>query len=149
MRPRIAMLAATIAAGALLTVPNLVSAAPRHNHHLTIAATPNPIAAGDGVLVYGQLRGSDISGQAVTLYQHVIGSGRGYTAVGTTTTNSFGFYEFTEPQGTVVNNTNWFARGPDASHSRTVHEQVAGARQAQTPAPPRPTRRIRSCSPGP
>ena len=23
-----------------------------------------------------------------------------------------------------MNNTNWFARGPDASHSRTVHEQV-------------------------
>ena len=124
MRPRIAMLAATIAAGALLTVPNLVSAAPRHNHHLTIAATPNPIAAGDGVLVYGQLRGSDISGQAVTLYQHVIGSGRGYTAAGTATTNSFGFYEFTEPQGAVVNNTDWFVRGPDASHSRTVHELV-------------------------
>jgi len=124
MRPRIAMLAATIAAGALLTGPSLVSAAPRQNHHLTIAATPNPIAAGDGVLVYGQLRGSDISGQAITLYQHAIESSHGYTVVGTTTTNSFGFYEFTEPQGTVVNDTDWFVRGPDGSHSRTVHERV-------------------------
>src|SRR5437763_12419397 len=108
MRPRIAMLAATIVAGALLTGPSLVSAAPHHNHHLTIAATPNPIAAGDGVLIYGQLRGSNISGQTITLYQHVIGANGGYVPAGTTTTNSFGFYEFTEPQGTVVNNTNWF-----------------------------------------
>jgi hypothetical protein len=125
MRLRITVLAAAFAATASLIAPSIVSAAPRHNHHLTIAATPNPIAAGDGVLVYGQLRGSDISGQTITLYQHVIGSGGGYAPAGTTTTNSFGFYEFTEPQGAVVNDTNWFVRGPDSSHSRTVHERVS------------------------
>src|SRR5690348_9514369 len=115
MRPRIAMLTVALAASVLLTVPNMVSAAPRHNHHLTIGATPNPIAAGDGVLVYGQLRGTDISGQAITLYQHVVGSGHGYTPVDSTTTNSFGFYEFTEPQGVVVSDRNWFVRGPGTS----------------------------------
>lgn len=125
MRPRFAVLAAALAACSLLTVPNPVSAAPRHNHHLTISSTPNPINSGDGVLVYGQLRGTDIPGQTITLYQRVIGSGGGYTAAGSTTTNSFGFYEFTEPAGAVLSNTDWFVRGPDASHSRTVHERVA------------------------
>lgn len=125
MRPRFVLLVAAFVATASLLAPNLVSAAPRHNHHLTIAATPNPVQAGDGVLVYGQLRGSNISGRAIVLYQHVIGSGKGYSAVATTTTNSFGFYEITEPQGTVETNRNWFVRGPDGSHSRTVHERVA------------------------
>ena len=123
MRPRFAMLVAALAACAPLSVPSLVSAAPRHNHHLTISSTPNPINSGDGALVYGQLKGTDISGQPITLYQHVIGSGAGYTAVGNTTTNSFGFYEFTEPA--VLSDTDWFVRAPDTSHSRTVHELVA------------------------
>ena len=122
MRPRFAVLAAALAACALLCVPTLVSAAPRHNHHLTISSTPNPVNSGDGVLVYGQLKGTDISGQPIILYQHVIGSGGGYTVVGDTTTNSFGFYEFTEPA--VLSDTDWFVRGPDASHSRTVRERV-------------------------
>ena len=56
MRPRLAMLGVALAA-VMLTVPSLASAAPRHNHHLTIGATPNPIATGDGVLVYGRLEG--------------------------------------------------------------------------------------------
>ena|SRR5947207_6582666 len=99
MRPRIAVLAAALAAGVLLTLPSLVGAAPRHNHHLTIAATPNPVQAGDGVLIYGRLEGSDIAGRTISLYQHVVGAGGGYTQAGTTTTNSFGFYEITEPQG--------------------------------------------------
>lgn len=125
MQARIALLAAAFAALASMIVPSLASAAPRHNHHLTIAATPDPIAAGDAVLVYGQLKGADISGQTITLYQHVAGSGAGYAPVGTTTTNAFGFYELTEPSGTVMSDRDWFARGPDASHSRTVPERVA------------------------
>ena len=55
----------------------------------------------------------------------MIGAGGGYTAAGTTTTDSFGFYKFTEPQGTVTGDTNWFTRGPGDSHSRTVHERVS------------------------
>jgi hypothetical protein len=124
MRPRLAMLGVALAA-VMLTVPSLAGAAPRHNHHLTIGATPNPIATGDGVLVYGELRGDDISGQTITLYQHVIGAGGGYTSAGTTTTDSFGFYRFIEPQGAVTSDTNWFTRGPGNSHSRTVHERVS------------------------
>ena len=55
MRPRLAMLGVALAAISSLIVPNLVSAAPRHNHHLTIGAAPNPVPAGDGVLIYGKL----------------------------------------------------------------------------------------------
>jgi phage protein U len=133
MRPRLAMLGVALAA-VMLTVPSLASAAPKHNHHVTIGATPNPIAAGDGVLVYGQLRGTDITGQTITLYQHVIGSGGGYTAAATTTTDSFGFYKFTEPPGTVMSDENWFVRGPDASHSRTVRERVSALVSANASA---------------
>lgn len=133
MRPRPAMLGVALAA-VMLTVPSLASAAPEHNHHLTIGATPNPISAGDGVLVYGQLRGTDITGQTVTLYQHVVGGGGGYTPVATTTTDSFGFYTITEPQGTVMNDVDWFARGPDSSHSRTVHERVSALVSANASA---------------
>jgi hypothetical protein len=125
MRLRITMLAAALAATALLVAPSLVGAAPRHNHHLTIAAAPNPVSAGDGVLIYGRLEGSGVAGQTIQLYHHLVGSGRGYTLVGTTTTDSHGFYEFTRAEGVVYTNRNWFVRGPVDSHSRTVHERVS------------------------
>src|SRR5437764_11245170 len=124
MRPRLAMLGVALAAISSLIVPNLVSAAPRHNHHLTIGAAPNPVPAGDGVLIYGKLEGADAAGQTVRLFHHLIRSGRGYTLVGTTTTDSHGFYEFTRAEGVVYTNRNWFVRGPDGSHSRTLHERV-------------------------
>src|SRR5262249_26869256 len=126
-----AMLGVALAA-VMLTVPSLASAAPRHNHHLTIGATPNPIATGDGVLVYGELRGDDISGQTITLYQRVNGAGGGYVPAGTTTTDSFGFYKFIKPS--VTGDTNWFARGSGNSHSRTVHERVSALVSAKASA---------------
>jgi hypothetical protein len=123
------MLGVALAAIGSVIVPNLASAAPghhhpRHNQHLTIGAAPNPVPAGDGVLIYGQLQGSDPAGQTIALYHHLIGSGRGYTLVGTTTTDSHGFYEFTRAEGVVETNRNWFVRGPDAAHSRTLHEHA-------------------------
>ncbi|HWE33339.1 MAG TPA: hypothetical protein VG410_07640, partial [Solirubrobacteraceae bacterium] len=112
MRLRIAVLAAAFAATALLIAPSLVSAAPRHNHHLTIAAAPNPVSAGEGVLIYGRLEGFEVGGQTIQLYHHLIGSGRGYTLVGTTTTDSSGYYEFTRAEDVVETNRDWFVRGP-------------------------------------
>jgi hypothetical protein len=100
------------------------SAAPRHNHHLTIAASPNPVSAGEGVLIYGRLLGADSAGQTIRLYHHLVGSGRGYSLVGTTTTNPSGFYEFPRAEGVVYTNRNWFVRGPASAHSRTVHERA-------------------------
>jgi hypothetical protein len=102
------------------------SAAPSHNHGLTIAVTPNPILAGEGVLIYGQLNTKPAGGQTIVLYHHVSGK-PGYTVIGMTTTSSAGFYEFTRAESVVVSNRSWYVRalGAKAVHSRTVHERVA------------------------
>jgi hypothetical protein len=112
---------------AVVAAPGIASAAPRHNRGLTINATPNPIIAGEGVLIYGQLRGTDITGKTIVLYHHVSGSHMGYTRIGATTTDSHGFYEFTRAEGVVTTNRSWFVREPGVRkvHSRTVFERVA------------------------
>jgi hypothetical protein len=97
---------------------------PRH-FHLSITAAPDPIVAGDGVLVYGRLAGPNPGGQTIRLYQHLDGSGRGYSPVASTTTDGFGFYEFPNAEGTVDTNRKWFVAGPRHSFSRTVRERVA------------------------
>ena len=48
-------------------------------------ATPNPILAGEGVTIYGQLNRAPVGGQTIVLYHHIAGSGRGYTPVSHTT----------------------------------------------------------------
>jgi hypothetical protein len=127
MRLRLAVLATlvtTLTAGA---VTSIASAAPAHNRGLTINAVPNPIDAGDGVLIYGQLNATPVGGQTIVLYHHVAGSFRGYTKVGQTTTASDGFYEFTRAEGVVMTNRSWFVReqGIHQIHSRTVFERVS------------------------
>jgi hypothetical protein len=124
MRLRLVALACASAALGTVLAPSLVRAAPHHNHHLTIAATPNPVPAGEGVLIYGRLEGPGSGGQTIALYQHVRGSGRGYSRIAGTNTDSTGFYEFNGPAGSVYTNRNWFVRGPDGAHSRTVREFV-------------------------
>ncbi len=127
MRPRFVVLACALAASAVMALPGLAGAAPRHNRGLTINATPNPIIAGEGVLIYGQLKGTDIAAKPIILYHHINGSGTGYTQIGHTTTDSHGFYEFTRAEGVVETNRSWFARlgGTPSVHSRTVREYVA------------------------
>jgi len=127
MRLRLAVLATlvtTLAAGA---VTGIASAAPRHDRGLTINAVPNPIDAGDGVFIYGQLNTTPVGGQTIVLYHHLAGSGLGYTKVGQTTTDSHGFYEFTRAEGVVMTNRSWFVReqGIHQIHSRTVFERVS------------------------
>jgi hypothetical protein len=123
VRLRSALLACAIAPlGA--AAPGIAAAAPRHNHDLTIAATPNPVIAGEGVLIYGRLMTPDNAGQTIRLYHHLNGSSRGYTLVASTTTDSSGYYEFTRAEGVVYTNRSWFVRGPDHTHSRTVYERV-------------------------
>jgi hypothetical protein len=124
MRPRLAVLASLLATLVVVAVPAIATAAPRHNRGLTINATPNPIIAGEGVLIYGQLRGTDVAGQTIVLYHRLAGSPR-FTFVGATTTESHGFYEFTRAEGVVLTRRSWFVRGPGHTHSRTVHERVA------------------------
>jgi hypothetical protein len=74
--------------------------------------------------MYGQLNGSEATGQSIKLY-HRVNPSRHYSLIGRTTTDSFGFYEFTRAEGVVYTNRSWFVRAPDATHSRTVYERVA------------------------
>jgi plastocyanin len=124
MRLRVCVLACALTVLGSLAASGLASAAPRHNHHLTIAATPDPVATGDGVLIYGRLLRADSGGQTITLYHHVYGGNPGYQPIGTTQTDGAGYYEFAREENVVDTNRNWFVRGPDGSHSRTVHERV-------------------------
>ncbi len=124
MRLRFAVLASVLAALPAVVLPSVAVAAPKHNDGLTINAAPRQVIAGEGVLIYGQLVGSDVAGQTVRLYHRVALSPR-FTLIGTTTTDPHGFYEFTRAEGVVLTNRSWFVRGPDGSHSRTIHEVVS------------------------
>lgn len=97
---------------------------PRHNHGLTINAAPNPIDAGDPVLIYGQLNTVNHANQVITLWHHVSGTGRGYTVVQRTMTNALGLYSFNRGPGVVTTNRSWFATAGNGVHSRTVFERV-------------------------
>lgn len=127
MRPRLCVLASLLAAVVVAVAPSAASAAPHHNRGLTINVTPNPILAGEGVLIYGQLNTAPVGGQTIVLFHHIGGSHAGYTRIGSATTNAAGFYEFTRAEGVVLTNRSWFVRqdGIHTVHSRTVHERVA------------------------
>jgi len=124
LRTRFAVLAAVCCGLTGLVAPLAASAAPHHNKGLTIAAAPNPILAGEGVLIYGQLKDSSPGGQTILLY-HRVNPRERFTLIGRTTTDSQGNYEFTREEGIVMTNRSWFVRGPSGTHSRTVHERVA------------------------
>ncbi|HEX3802819.1 MAG TPA: hypothetical protein VHV75_08285 [Solirubrobacteraceae bacterium] len=126
---RSALGAAILVASLVLALPNLASAAthhrgPRYNHGLTIAATPDPITAGEGVLIYGQLKGPDSAHKRIYLFHRINPASR-FTIVGVRRTNAQGFYEFVRADGVVVSNRNWFVAGPYGTHSRTIHELVS------------------------
>lgn len=127
MRPRLVVLATVATTLFAVAAPSIVSAAPRHNQGLTINVTPNPILAGEGVFIYGQLNDPPLAGQTIVLYHHLAGSGRGYTRIGQTTTDARGFYEFTRAENVVMTNRSWFVRegGAHFVHSRTVYERVS------------------------
>lgn len=124
MRVRVCVLACALALLGGLAAAGTAGAAPQHNRGLTIGATPNPVIAAQGVLIYGQLLGTGNGDQAIRLYHHVSGSGRGYSLVAVTTTDPDGYYEFPRPEGLIYTNRAWFVRGPDGAHSRTIHERV-------------------------
>ena len=84
---------------------------------MTINAIPNPIDAGEGVFIYGHLNVPPSGGQTIILYHHLAGSGRGYTRVGQTTTDSHGFFEFTRAEDMVTTNRSWFVREAGCTRS--------------------------------
>jgi hypothetical protein len=106
--------------------PSQASAAPHphHNYGLTIAATPDPSTAGDGVLIYGRLLGPNNADKKIWLF-HRINPAPRFTPIQVTRTNAQGFYEITRADGIVNSNRNWFVLGPDNTHSKTIHELVA------------------------
>jgi hypothetical protein len=110
----------------LLALPSRTEAAPHphHNRGLTIAATPDPITAGQGVLIYGQLKGPNNAGKRIWLFHRINPASR-FTPVSVTRTNAGGFYEFVRADGVVNSNRNWFVLGPDNTHSHTLHEWVS------------------------
>jgi hypothetical protein len=134
MRPRVCALACALSVLGSVAASGPASAAPRHNHHLTIAAFPRKIMAGDGVVIHGRLLGPDSGGQTIRLYHHLDGSGQGFTFVGTTTTEPSGYYEFLRNEHIVYTNREWFVRGPDGAHSRTVRELVQALVGINTPS---------------
>ncbi len=123
MRTRSAVLAVLLGALVALGVPVLASAAPHHNKGLTITADPPSIIAGEGVVIFGQLQGSGNAGQTVYLYHRIAPAAR-FTVIGHTKTLQDGTYEFTRPEGIVMTNRSWFVRGPNSTHSLTIHERV-------------------------
>lgn len=127
MRLRIGVAAAVLCMLVVVAVPGSAAARAHHprHFHLSITAAPDPIVAGDGVLVYGRLAGPNPAGQTIRLYQHVAGAGRGFSPVASTTTDAYGFYEFPNAEGTVDTNRDWFAAAPHRASSRTVRERVA------------------------
>ncbi len=147
MRPRFALLASLVAALAVAIAPGVAGAAPQHNHGLTINATPNPIVSGQGVLIYGQLKGSPVAGQPIVLY-HRVGLARHFSVIGHTTTDSFGFYEFTRADGIVTTNRDWFVRGPNSSCTAAPCTSTS-RRSSASPLTTRPLTLVtRSRSPG-
>ncbi len=139
MRLRFAVLASVVTVMVVAATPSIVSAHPHHNSGLTINAAPNPILAGEAVLVYGQLNAPPVADQTIIIYHHVVGGKPGYSRVAKTTTDAHGFYEFPRADGIVNTNRSWFARevGGQHVHSRTVFERVSalvslGASQTQT-----------------
>ncbi|HSO99414.1 MAG TPA: hypothetical protein VLP43_10720 [Solirubrobacteraceae bacterium] len=127
MRLRFATLGCALGAAVLLAVPGVAGAAPTHNHGMTINATPNPIPAGQGVLIYGRLNTAHNAGRTVVLYHHINGTHTSFSVIGHTTTDPTGYYSFTRGAGVVETNRQWFTRlaGHPAVHSRTVSERVA------------------------
>jgi hypothetical protein len=123
MRPRFAVLS-VLAALAAMAVPSIAAAHPVRDRGLTIGVTPNPISAGESVLIYGALQGTAIANQPIVLYHRVNPQAR-YSVVSRTVTSATGFYEFPRADGVVVSNREWFVRGPDGTHSLTVHEKVS------------------------
>ena len=71
MRTRLLVLVTLLCTVLAVGLPEMAEAAPVHNHGLTISATPNPILAGQGVFIYGQLNTADNSGQKIKLYHRV------------------------------------------------------------------------------
>jgi len=107
--------------------PAGASAAPnqaRGPHRITIHAQPNPIVAGEPVVIFGRLLGRNDQDRLVVLYHRAAGSPLGFVPVQTTDTDVNGAYEFSRADGRVDTNREWYVASAGAV-SRVVAERVA------------------------
>jgi hypothetical protein len=118
--------AAFLAALVAITLVPAAAGAHRYGgfHRVSIQAQPNPIVAGDSVVVFGRLHAPFDQSRLVVLYQHDAGSPFGFVPVRVTRTGASGAYEFALSGGAVNTNRSWYVDAGGAS-SRTAYERVA------------------------
>jgi hypothetical protein len=131
MRPKYVMLAAVTAVCAAVAVTAVAAgaapthSAPRHYRRLraiTIHAQPNPLAAGDPVVIFGRLHARQRSDRLVVLFERAAGGG-GFAPVQVTHTDSSGAYELSRAAGAVTTNRYWYVAAA-GSRSRAVFLRV-------------------------
>jgi hypothetical protein len=111
------------AVAALCTLAAVVPAGTQaRTHRVSIIAVPNPIDAGDPVVIVGHLSGPGNGNRRVNLFHRLPNQPR-FTFVQSVQTDSHGNYLMTRGPGVVQTNRAWFVRSLGAQ-SRTVHEGV-------------------------
>ncbi|MGA2470524.1 MAG: hypothetical protein ABSG64_07525 [Solirubrobacteraceae bacterium] len=117
--------ALVLALGAAAIAPGGASAAPARGPRLiTIRVQPNPIVAGDPVVIFGRLIGRRDQGRLVVLYHRAAFGGGTFVPVQSTRTDTMGAYEFSRADGNVDTNRSWYVTSAGLT-SRTVNERVA------------------------
>jgi hypothetical protein len=92
--------------------------------HVSIHAQPNPIVAGDSVVIFGRLFARDDQNRLVVLYVRAGDSSGAFIPVQVTHTGVDGAYEFSRADGNVDTNRAWYVAAASAD-SRIVNERVA------------------------
>jgi hypothetical protein len=123
--------AAAVACASIALTAVGAGAAPKHaasghvfrHHVLTIHAQPNPITAGDPVVVFGRLLGRQHARRLVVLFHRAALYGGGFAPVQVTHTDAAGAYEFTRADGAVLTNRFWYVASAGV-RSRSVFERV-------------------------
>ncbi len=100
----------------------LPAGAQARTRHVSITAVPNPIDAGDPVVIVGHLSAPGNANRRVNLF-HRLPNQFGFSFVQSVRTDSHGNYLITRGPGVVDTNRAWFVRSLGAQ-SRTVHEGV-------------------------
>ena len=118
--------AAVVACAAIALTAVGAGAEPRHSrraHAITIHAQPNPITAGDPVLIFGRLFGRFHAGRLVVLFHRAAERRGGFVPVQVTRTDATGAYEFSRADGDVLTNRAWYVASAGVV-SRVVVERV-------------------------
>lgn len=119
-------MAAVVACAAIALTAVGAMAAPRHApraHVITIHAQPDPITAGDPVVIFGRLFGRLHGGRLVVLFHRAADQRGGFIPVQATRTDPSGAYEFSRADGAVLTNRAWYVASAGAV-SRIVLERV-------------------------